>query len=103
VSGALGLTAIVSGADAGIALGVAGCVWRQTSVDVESRVSLWLGIALARVCSRPLLALIFGVVSAMVARCRWEGGAPRYFVLPALTLALPVIAYVTRTHTLEPS
>jgi oligopeptide transport system permease protein len=26
----------------------------------------------------------------------WEGGAPRYFVLPALTLALPVIAYVTR-------
>jgi len=26
----------------------------------------------------------------------WDAGAPRYFVLPVITLALPVIAYVAR-------
>jgi oligopeptide transport system permease protein len=96
VSGALGLTAIVLALTLGIALGVAAAVWRQTSVDVGITSFVVLGIALPGFVVGPLLALIFGVYLQWLPVAGWEGGAPRYFVLPALTLALPVIAYVTR-------
>jgi oligopeptide transport system permease protein len=96
VSGALGLTAIVLALMLGIALGVAAAVWRQTSVDVGITSFVVLGIALPGFVVGPLLALIFGVYLQWLPVAGWEGGAPRYFVLPALTLALPVIAYVTR-------
>src|SRR5882724_9259304 len=96
VSGALGLTAIVLALTLGIALGVAAAVWRQTSVDVGITSFVVLGIALPGFVVGPLLALVFGVYLQWLPVAGWEGGAPRYFVLPALTLALPVIAYVTR-------
>jgi len=96
VSGTLGLTAIVLALTLGIALGVAAAVWRQTSVDVGITSFVVLGIALPGFVVGPLLALIFGVYLQWLPVAGWEGGAPRYFVLPALTLALPVIAYVTR-------
>jgi oligopeptide transport system permease protein len=96
VSGALGLTAIVLALTLGIALGVAAAVWRQTSVDVGITSFVVLGIALPGFVVGPLLALIFGVYLQWLPVAGWDGGAPRYFVLPALTLALPVIAYVTR-------
>ena len=55
-----------------------------------------LGIALPAFVTGPLLALIFGVYLHWLPVAGWEEGAPRYLVLPAVTLALPVIAYVAR-------
>jgi oligopeptide transport system permease protein len=96
VSGALGIMAILLAIALGIPLGIAAAVWRQTSVDVGITSLVVLGIALPGFVTGPLLALIFGVYLQWLPVAGWEDGAPRYFILPAVTLALPVIAYVAR-------
>jgi oligopeptide transport system permease protein len=80
----------------GIPLGIAAAVWRQTSVDVGISSLVVLGIALPGFVIGPLLALVFGVYLQWLPVAGWEDGAPRYFILPAVTLALPVIAYIAR-------
>jgi oligopeptide transport system permease protein len=96
VSGALGIMAILLAIALGIPLGIAAAVWRQTSVDVGITSLVVLGIALPGFVTGPLLALIFGVYLQWLPVAGWEDGAARYFILPAVTLALPVIAYVAR-------
>jgi oligopeptide transport system permease protein len=96
VSGALGITAIALAILIGIPLGIAAAVWKQTSVDVGITSLVVLGIALPGFVTGPLLALIFGVYLQWLPVAGWENGAARYFVLPVVTLALPVIAYVAR-------
>ena len=44
----------------------------------------------------PLLALVFGLYWHWLPVAGWDEGAPRYLVLPVITLALPVMAYVAR-------
>src|SRR5882724_3112814 len=96
VSGSLGISAVLLAILIGIPLGLAGAVWRQTSVDYGITSLVVLGIALPAFVTGPLLALVFGVYLQWLPVAGWEEGSPRYFVLPALTLALPVIAYVAR-------
>jgi oligopeptide transport system permease protein len=96
VSGALGIMAILLAIALGIPLGIAAAVWRQTSVDIGITSLVVLGIALPGFVTGPLLALIFGVYLQWLPVAGWEDGAARYFILPAVTLALPVIAYVAR-------
>jgi oligopeptide transport system permease protein len=96
VSGALGISAILLAVALGIPLGIAAALWRQTSIDVGITSLVVLGIALPGFVTGPLLALIFGVYLQWLPAAGWEEGAPRYFILPAVTLALPVIAYVAR-------
>jgi oligopeptide transport system permease protein len=55
-----------------------------------------LGIALPSFVVGPLLALVFGLYLHWLPVAGWESGAPQYLVLPVLTLALPIIAYVAR-------
>jgi oligopeptide transport system permease protein len=96
VSGSLGITAVLLAILIGIPLGLAAAVWRQTSVDYGITSLVVLGMALPGFVTGPLLALVFGVYLQWLPVAGWEEGSPRYFVLPALTLALPVIAYVAR-------
>lgn len=96
VSGALGITAILLAILLGIPLGIVAAIRRQTAVDYGIASLVVLGIALPGFVIGPLLALVFGVYLQWLPVAGWEEGAPRYFVLPALTLALPVIAYVAR-------
>ena len=96
VSGGLGITAIVLALLIGIPLGIAAAVWKQTAVDVGITSLVVLGIALPGFVTGPLLALIFGVYLQWLPVAGWEAGVARYFILPAVTLALPVIAYVAR-------
>jgi oligopeptide transport system permease protein len=96
VSAALGITAIVLAILVGIPLGIAAAVWKQSAVDVGITSLVVLGIALPGFVTGPLLALIFGVYLQWLPVAGWEDGAARYFVLPVVTLALPVMAYVTR-------
>jgi oligopeptide transport system permease protein len=44
----------------------------------------------------PLLALTFGLHLRWLPVAGWESGQWRYLVLPVITLALPVIAYIAR-------
>jgi oligopeptide transport system permease protein len=96
VSGALGMTAILLALLTGIPLGIAAAVWRGRGVDFGITGLVVLGVALPGFVTGPLLALIFGVYLQWLPVAGWEDGAPRYFVLPVVTLALPVIASVAR-------
>jgi oligopeptide transport system permease protein len=53
-------------------------------------------MALPAFVTGPLLALVFGVYLRWLPVAGWEEASPRYFVLPAVTLARPVTAYVAR-------
>jgi oligopeptide transport system permease protein len=96
VSSTLGIAAMVLAVCGGIPLGIAAAVYKHTAVDAGITSLVVLGIALPGFVTGPLLALIFGVYLQWWPVGGWEEGAARYFVLPALTLALPVMAYVTR-------
>jgi oligopeptide transport system permease protein len=96
VSGSLGVMAIGLAMLFGVPLGIAAASWRQTSVDIGITSLVVLGIALPGFVVGPLLALVFGVYLQWLPVAGWEAGAGRYLVLPAVTLALPLIAYVAR-------
>ena len=53
-----------------------------------------LGIALPSFVTGPLFALVFGLYLRWLPVAGWETGQLRYLVLPVVTLALPVIAYI---------
>lgn len=96
VSATLGCSALLLALAFGIPLGLLAAVRRQTSVDVGITSLVVLGLALPGFVTGPLLALLFGVYLQWLPAGGWEEGAPRYFVLPAITLAVPLAAYVAR-------
>jgi oligopeptide transport system permease protein len=96
VSALLGLTALLLAVLLGIPLGVTAALWRNTAIDYGISSLVVLGIALPGFVTGPLLALAFGVYLQWLPVAGWEESSSRYFVLPAVTLALPLIAYVTR-------
>jgi oligopeptide transport system permease protein len=96
VSATLGISALLLALGAGIPLGLLAAVRRQTSVDVGIMSVVVLGLALPGFVTGPLLALLFGVYLQWLPAGGWEEGAARYFVLPAVTLAIPVAAYIAR-------
>src|SRR5207302_61948 len=92
----LGLAAVVLAVLVGIPLGVAAARWRNTALDYGVTGFAVLGIALPSFVTGPLFALVFGLYLRWLPVAGWEAGAPRYLILPVLTLALPVVAYVAR-------
>jgi oligopeptide transport system permease protein len=102
LSATLGLAATALAALVGVAAGMAAALWRSARSDLALAALTGLGIALPSFVTGPLLAWIFGI------RLHWLPvagfGSPRYLVLPIVTLALPVAAYLarlTRTSLLE--
>ena len=96
VSSLLGFTAIALAILVGIPLGLSAAVWRRSSVDYGIHGLVVLGLALPAFVTGPVLALLFGVYLRWLPVAGWDGGSPRYLVLPAVTLALPMIAYIAR-------
>jgi oligopeptide transport system permease protein len=96
VSAALGLAAIFLAILVGVPLGVAAAVWRGSIADHGIGIVVVLGIALPSFVMGPAVALLFGIYLQWLPVAGWEDGAPRYLILPAATLALPVMAYVAR-------
>jgi ABC-type dipeptide/oligopeptide/nickel transport system permease component len=62
---------------------------------VASFISL-LGVSMPVYVVAPLIILLFAVVLQWFPAGGWGGGAPRYIVLPVVSMALPYVAYVTR-------
>lgn len=96
VSATLGVAALLLALALGIPLGVLAAVRSRTSVDVAISSVVVLALALPGFVVGPLLALVFGVYLQWLPAGGWEEAAPRYFVLPAITLAVPVAAAVAR-------
>jgi oligopeptide transport system permease protein len=93
---ALGSAAVALAVLLGIPLGVAAALRRNTAVDYGIGSLVVFGIALPSFVMGPLFALVFGLYLHWLPVAGWEEGEPRYLILPVLTLALPVIAYVAR-------
>lgn len=92
----LGCAAIALAVLAGIPLGVAAALRRNTATDYGITTLVVFGIALPSFVTGPLFALVFGLYLHWLPVAGWEEGEGRYLILPVLTLALPVIAYVAR-------
>jgi oligopeptide transport system permease protein len=104
VSLTLGACAILLAVLVGVPLGAVAALRRESAVDHGVRLLAALGVALPSFVVGPLLALVFGLHLRWLPVAGWANGEPRYLVLPVITLALPVIAYVarlTRTSFLE--
>jgi len=96
LSATLGLCAIALALITGIPAGIAAAAWRSPRADVAIAAIGALGVALPSFVIGPLLALVFGVHLRWLPVAGWEAGAPRYLVLPVLTLALPLAAALSR-------
>jgi len=92
----LGSAAMLLAVLVGIPLGIAAALRRRTAADYGITSLVVLGIAFPSFVTGPLLALVFGLYLQWLPVAGWEAGEARYLILPVLTLALPVIAYIAR-------
>ncbi len=96
ITAGLGAAALLLAVITGVPLGMlAGRRRNRTSDHVVMGVAL-AGIAVPNFVVAPLLALVFGVLLGWLPVSGWESGNLRYAILPVITLALPVIAYIAR-------
>ena len=96
VSLTLGACAILLSIAVGVPMGVLAAIRRDSFVDHGARTIAALGVALPSFVIGPLLALVFGLYLHWLPVAGWESGELRYLVLPVITLALPVMAYIAR-------
>lgn len=96
ISLSLGLAAVLLALLTGVPLGVLAALRKSGAADHGVRAVAALGIAMPSFVTGPLFALVLGIHLHWLPVAGWSGGDPAYAVLPVLTLALPVIAYVAR-------
>jgi oligopeptide transport system permease protein len=92
----LGLSAVLLALLVGIPLGAMAALRQNSGTDYSIMGFAVLGIALPSFVTGPLFALVFGLYLRWLPVAGWETGQLRYLVLPVITLALPVIAYIAR-------
>jgi oligopeptide transport system permease protein len=95
VSAALGACAIALALGGGIGLGAAAALRRHALLEHVTHVWAVLSVALPSFVVGPLLALVFGVYLRWLPAAGWRAD-PQHLVLPVVTLALPVSAYIAR-------
>lgn len=92
----IGLLAAALAFLAGVPLGAI-AAWRAGSFTDHALMNFsLLGVVLPGFVVGPLLALLFGIYWPVLRVAGYEPGDPSYLVLPVVTLALPVTAYVAR-------
>ena len=96
LSATLGLAAILLAVLTGVPAGVVAALWRNRGADYLLTTLAAVALALPSFVTGPLFALVFGLYLHWLPVAGWQHGAPRYLVLPVLTLALPVAAYLAR-------
>lgn len=80
----------------GVPLGVVSALRHNRATDHVVMAIAVLGIAVPVFVVAPLAALVFGIYLDCLPVAGWAAGEWRDVVLPATTLALPVVAYVAR-------
>jgi oligopeptide transport system permease protein len=96
VSLRLGAAAMLLAVAVGIPLGMLAALRHDRAIDHLVMGLAVLGIAVPVFVVAPLAALVLGVYLDWLPVAGWTPGEWRDMVLPAATLALPVIAYVAR-------
>lgn len=80
---------------AGTMIGIAAALRQNTRVDYGIMGFAMLGISIPNFVVAPLLILVFAVFAGWLPAGGWDW-SPARMVLPVVTLALPVIAYIAR-------
>src|SRR4051812_450468 len=92
----IGLCAAALAFAVGVPLGAL-AAWRRDSLAMRLLVNATMvGVVLPAFVVGPLLALVFGIYLPVFRVAGYEPGDPAFLVLPVITLALPIAAYVTR-------
>jgi len=92
----IGLAAALLAFLVGVPLG-AWAAWRANSLVDHALMGFSLiGVVLPGFVVGPVLALVFGIYWRLFRIAGYEAGDPGFLVLPVVTLALPVMAYVAR-------
>ncbi|MBL8711225.1 MAG: ABC transporter permease subunit [Rhodospirillaceae bacterium] len=91
----VGMWAMLVAAIIGIALGIAGALRRNTSVDYSVGAIAMVGLAIPIFVIGPVAQSYFGLHLRWLPISGW-GDSWTYRILPVLTLALPNIAYISR-------
>ena len=96
ITAGLGAAALLVAVFAGVPLGMLAGRRRNRASDHAVMGVALAGIAVPNFVVAPLLALVFGVLLGWLPVSGWESGNLRYAILPVVTLALPLIAYIAR-------
>jgi len=93
---AIGAAALLLGLSLGIPLGLVAGLRQNGWADHAVMSIALVGIAVPNFVVAPVLALVFGLYLGWLPVAGWEAGSLRHLVLPVITLALPLIAYLAR-------
>jgi oligopeptide transport system permease protein len=96
VSLILGVSALILALAVGVPLGTWAALRRGSAVDHGIMSLAVLGVVLPSFVTGPLLVLAFGLGLRWLPVAGWQDGNPYYLVLPVITLALPLLAYIAR-------
>jgi oligopeptide transport system permease protein len=96
VSLTLGTCALLLALLLGVPLGVWAALRRGGLTDQGIMGLTVLGVILPSFVTGPLLVLVFGVLLRWLPVAGWQGANPAYLLLPVITLALPLLAYIAR-------
>lgn len=96
VSLALGLTALALALAIGVPAGIWAALSRGRIADRLVMTVAVAGISIPVFVVAPLLTLVFGIWLRWLPVAGWMPGRPADLVLPVVTLALPVVAYLAR-------
>jgi len=96
VSLTLGVAALIVALAVGVPLGTWAALRRGSAIDHGIMGLAVLGVVLPSFVTGPLLVLVFGLGLRWLPVAGWQDGDPYYLVLPVITLALPLIAYIAR-------
>jgi oligopeptide transport system permease protein len=92
----IGAAALVLALLLGIPLGLAAGLRQNGWADHLVMSVALAGIAIPSFVVAPVLALVFGLQLGWLPVAGWEPGSVRHMVLPVITLALPLVAYLAR-------
>jgi len=95
VSLTIGALAMVLAFVVGSLIGITAAMRQNTAVDYGTMGFAMLGISIPNFVVAPILILVFAVYAGWLPAGGWDWSLKR-MILPVITLALPVIAYIAR-------
>ncbi|WP_406663872.1 oligopeptide ABC transporter permease OppB [Gallaecimonas sp. GXIMD1310] len=80
----------------GIPLGIRAALRQNTAWDYVPMAAAMAGISIPSFVVAPLLVLVIAVKANWLPAGGWNDGHPAYLLLPVISLALPLVAYMAR-------
>lgn len=80
----------------GIPIGILAAIRQNSAWDYVPMAGAMLGLSIPNFVLAPLLILGFAVALHLIPAGGWANGSPSHVVLPAISLGLPLVAYIAR-------